>query len=154
MTGTGEGRRNEDQFLYSCCLTRRDEDLSKTLKPSRPVASRRAHRWQLVFLVKRGLRDPCTLAAAIRTTVWRRLRDLRQPQAAASNKEMGAPASHPAARDSLKRISERSSALSNQLLAKRLQERRHPFVSASTIGRALRALDMVRKMPAAKKTKY
>ena len=53
-------------------------------------------------------------SAASRTTVWRRLRDLRQPQAAAGNKKMGAPARlSPAAPDSLKRIAERSSTLSN-----------------------------------------
>lgn len=106
------------------------------------------------ILVDARLRDKKAVAqasGASRTTVLRWLREAKQPKTNAATKKRGRPARlSDAARDSLERIAERSSNLSNLQMARRLQEKGHPLVSPSTIARELWALDMVRKMPSAK----
>lgn len=106
------------------------------------------------LLVEDGFSCPKKLQAATgasRATAYRLLKERKSGTTTPAAKKHG-PLSRLSVRalDCLRRIAERNRKMSNAQLAERLVENGHPQVSKWTIGRELRAMGIVRKMPSSK----
>ena len=101
------------------------------------------------LLIKQGERDPQTImrrSLASRATVFRLLREAKNPNAKKVKKKPGPPpVLSPANRDSLRRIAIQTPNLSNEQLAARLEMKGGPSVSSSTIRRVLPSIGIERK---------
>lgn len=105
-------------------------------------------------LIEKGEQSPSVLlktSGASRATIFRLLAEKKGTSSKAIGKTIGRPPSlNSVAKDSLKKIASRTRTLSNAQLAKRLEDKGHPRLHPSTIGRALASLNIRRKLPVSK----